>query len=351
MNKTTIEIDGAQGEGGGQVLRTALALSMVMQRPLVITRIRAGRRNPGLAPQHLAGLLAAAEICQAELEGASLASTEVRFSPRAAARAGRYRFDVAALSGRGSAGAVTLILQTLLLPLAIAQGHSHLTLLGGTHVNWSPPVYYAEQVLLPLLGAMGLKAHISLESWGWYPQGGGQLEVTIEGGTRLRGLDMTERGELREIRGLAAVSNLPSHIPQRIAARANNRLRAFDLPAAVEPLRLGGPSTGAGIFIALEYEGARAGFSALGEQGKPSEVVADEAIDALIGYVRSEAALDQYLPDQLLPFLALAEGPSRITTECISGHTETAAEVIRAFLERDIRLAQDESGAGLVEVL
>ena len=350
MTDQLIRIDGSQGEGGGQILRTALALSIITGRSVHLFNLRAGRRNPGLAAQHLAGVRAAAQICGAEVEGGHIGSTAVTFRPAGAAQAGRYTFDISQLAGQSSAGSVTLLLQTLLLPLALANGDSHLTLRGGTHVAWSPPVHYVEWVLLPTLARLGIHASIRLSAWGWYPQGGGQVEITIKGKARPHGLDLIRRGALRGLKGLAVACNLPAHIPQRISARANNVLRSAGLPSAVQPLRASGVSTGVGIFIGLEYENGYAGFSALGARGKPSETVADEAVMPLVSYHQQTAALDPHLPDQLLPALALAEGSSALSTVEITRHTLTNIAVIGYFLERHIVVEGEEGRTGIIRV-
>jgi RNA 3'-terminal phosphate cyclase (ATP) len=333
-----IQIDGQQGEGGGQVLRTALALSIVTGHPVQLSNIRAKRRNQGLAPQHLAGVLAAAQICGAEVDGARLRSTQVTFRPGGSAQAGRYTFDISRMAEQGSSGAVTLLLQTILLPLALSDGESELVIRGGTHVAWSPPVHYVQWVLLPTLERIGVEAEIDLETWGWYPKGGGQVRVRIGGGARLKGIDLGKRGNLKTIRGAAGASNLPAHIPQRIGSRANNVLREEGLPARVEPVRTGGPSTGAGLFLAAEYEGLVTGFSALGARGKPSEVVADEAVDELISTHQHGEGLDAHLPDQLLTALVLAKGSSALKTVEVTGHTMTVVDIIGHFTERAIRV-------------
>ncbi len=345
-----IQIDGSKGEGGGQVLRTSLAYSVLTGQPVHLFNIRANRRNPGLAPQHLSGVLTAAQICDASVEGARLRSTEVTFEPGDSVRSGEYQFDISQLAGQGSAGAVPLLLQTLLLPLALAQGSSRLVLRGGTHVAWSPPVHYVEWVLLPTLSRIGIEASITLDRWGWYPQGGGQVEVEIRGNAQLSGIDLTRRGKLTAVKGIAAVSNLPAHIPQRIANRANNLLKEADLPAVVQPVRTGGHSTGAGLFLMAEYEGITAGFSALGKKGKASEQVASEAADELIAYHQRDRPLEPHLPDQIIPMLAWAEGESTLSTQCITRHTLTNIRTIGAFIEREIVVEGEEGQPGTIRV-
>jgi RNA 3'-terminal phosphate cyclase (ATP) len=345
-----LEIDGSQGEGGGQVLRTSLALAILTGKTIRLINVRAGRRNPGLAPQHLACVLAAKDICNAEVEGAALESTQMTFMPGRSASSGSYIFDISQLAGRGSAGAVTLLLQAILLPLALADQPSTLTLRGGTHVAWSPPVHYLQWVLLPTLKQMGLEADIEHRKWGWYPKGGGEIQVSIQGQAKLRGINITERGQLLGLQGLAVASNLPSHIPQRIAGRANNLLKSAGLPPKVEPERTGGTSTGAGIFLGVTYANARAGFSALGRIGKPSEEVATEATETLLAYHRQTAPLDPHLPDQLVPAIALAEGPSTLRTQEITRHTLTNIKVIQHFIDRPITINGTEGQPGIVQV-
>jgi RNA 3'-terminal phosphate cyclase (ATP) len=323
---------------------------MLTGKPMRIARIRARRKHPGLAPQHLAGVLAAAKLCSATVSGARIRSTELSFAPRGSVQPGDYSFDISQIAGQGSAGAVTLLLQTILVPLALADGPSRLMLRGGTHVAWSPPAHYVEWVLLPTLSRMGLRAHLQLDEYGWYPVGGGQVEVEIDGRAQLRGLNLMQRGELVSLRGIAVASNLPSHIPQRISSRANNVLREVGLPPQVQPERRGGPSTGTGVFLAVQYATACAGFSGLGEKGKPSEAVADEGAEALAAYHQQDMAVDEHLPDQLLVAMALADGSSALTTRRITLHTLTNAVIIRRFVDRPIRIEGLEGEPGTIHV-
>jgi RNA 3'-terminal phosphate cyclase (ATP) len=346
-----IHIDGSQGEGGGQILRSAISLSMITGQAAHITHIRAGREKPGLAPQHVAGILAARSLCDAEVSGAEVHSTQVRFSPGGPIRPGAYLFDVSQLSGRGSAGAITLILQAIALPLALADGPSTITLRGGTHVRGGPPFYYFEKVLLPTLAQMGIVMQARLNTYGWYPVGLGEAMIEIAGRAQPQGLDLTQRPDLSGVEGLAVVSNLPSHIPQRISARANNLLKEAGLPARVQALRAGGPSTGAGIFLAARYGEVRAGFSGLGRRGLPSDEVAEMAVEPLIEYASQPMSLDPYLPDQLLVALALARGTSALTTQRISLHTLTNRAVIGQFVERRIIIEGVEGQPGRIEIV
>lgn len=326
-------IDGSYGEGGGQILRTALALSTLLRRPLRIEGIRAGRKNPGLAAQHLLGVLATAKLCAAELEGAQLSSQSLSFVPREAPRPGQYVFDVAEARRGGSAGATSLVFQAIHLPLALAGGPSEVVLKGGTHVPWSPPYHYLESVYAPTIARMGLQLELYLERWGFYPQGGGIVPVRLMGGVKLQPLELSERGGLRRIRLLSAVARLPRSIAERQARRAEELLREEGLSPEVEIAEADAPGPGTFVFVEAEFENAVAGFSALGERGKPAERVAEEALDQFIDHYRSGEAIDPHLADQLILPLALAEGPSSFSTSRVTQHLLTNIWVVERFLE------------------
>jgi len=348
----TIHIDGSQGEGGGQVLRTALALSALTGQPTQISNIRARRRNPGLAAQHLAGVKALAQLCQAEVKGASVGSSRVDFAPGGPVQAGDYLFDVSALAGQGSAGAVTLLLQAILWPLLYAKGESRLTLRGGTHVAWSPPADYVRDVLLPTLAPAGVDVSCELTAWGFYPVGGGELQVTIQPVKEpLRPLLLEERGDLLKVTGAGVAGELPAHIAQRISSRATNVLKQAQLPAAITPERVKSKGPGAGLFLTAYYAQSRSGFSALGKQGKPSDAVADEACEALLTHHIDGAPVDPHLADQILLPLALADGKSVFRTSQITQHLLTNADVIRAFIDAEIVIDGGEGAPGRVTVV
>ncbi len=326
-----IHIDGSYGEGGGQILRTSLSLAAITGRSLRIGRIRAGHQKPGLAAQHLTAVRAAAAICQAKVHGDALGSMTLEFVPSSSVQPGRYTFDVTEAREGGSAGAITLVLQTILLPLALAAGNSTVTLRGGTHVSFSPPFTYIEQVYLPMLRRIGLQAELKLSAWGWYPQGGGEVELRVSGGSKLSGINLLERGNLQQVRGLAVVTQLPSHIPQRMASRAENLLRQADLKATVQPLRERGVAPGAGLFLTAEYEHSKAGFGALGHVGLPAEKVAAMACEQLLQFHDTGAAVDEHLADQLLLPTALASEKSQYQAAEITTHLTTNVWVIEQF--------------------
>lgn len=345
-----VEIDGSYGDGGGQILRTALSLSALTGRPVGVQSVRTGRSKPGLMPQHLAGLLAMADICGAQVDGARHGSTEVEFEPGGAIRPGEYTFDVAASTHSGSAGSVTLLLQSLLLPLALSPGASRLTLMGGTHVAWSPTFEFMTSVLFPILSRMGLNATAKLVSWGFYPKGGGRINVDIEPVEELKPVTLTERGVLKLIHGSAIACNLKSHIAVRMINRSRNILSALEVPVKIDPERVKGQSAGAVLFIAAEYEHVTAGFSAMGEPRKPSEKVAEETCGELIEHHENGSPCPARLADQLLLPAVLASGRSEIHTSRITTHLLTNAHVIEQFLPGRIKIDGDENRPGVIVV-
>lgn len=358
-----IAVDGSAGEGGGQVLRTALALSVLTGQAVEVRDIRAGRSRPGLRPQHLAAVQAAAAICGAKVEGAALESQRLRFEPGGPTRPGSYAFDVAQIAGQGSAGAVGLVLQTVLLPLALADGPSRLTLRGGTHVPWAPSVDYLQAVFLPTVARMGVQAEVELVAWGFYPAGGGEVRVRIQGGSDkpLHSLKLVERGEVRRVWGRGVASNLPSHIAQRMANRARNLLTSAwagtdTHPGAIplmqiEALRVRSAGPGAAIFLFAEYEHAVAGSSAYGRKGLPSEQVAAAACEDLLAHHRAGAPADPYLADQLVLPMVLAAGTSQVVTSAVTDHLLTNLAVVQAFLSVQVRMEGERGEPGIITIM
>ncbi|HMQ51083.1 MAG TPA: RNA 3'-terminal phosphate cyclase [Anaerolineae bacterium] len=331
-----VVIDGSYGEGGGQILRTSLSLSIILKQPIRLKNIRTRRKTPGLAAQHLTAVRAAATICEATLTGDELGSTGLLFEPRAGAIPGIYHFDVTEARPGGSAGAASLVLQTVLLPLAVAPGPSTVTVRGGTHVAWSPSFHYLAHVFLPMVAQLGFEAALDLEAWGWYPAGEGEIKAHLAGGALVRETPPNpawlRRGPLKAIEGLAVAANLPAHIPQRMVDRAQRRLAEAGQSAKLTAQRVRAVSAGAGLFLTAIYESSRAGFSALGRVGKVSEAVADEAVEALLDFHEQEVVLDRYLTDQLILPLVLTRYQGSVSTEILSEHTLTNIWVVRQFL-------------------
>lgn len=331
MHHHCIHIDASYGEGGGQILRTSLSLAAITGNPISIYNIRARREKPGLAAQHLTAVRAAAAICHAQVQGDALGSMTLEFIPSDAAKAGNYTFDVGEAREGGSAGAISLVLQTILLPLALAIGNSQVILRGGTHVPFSPPMTYIEQVYLPILRRMGIQVQVELGAWGWYPRGGGIAKLMVSGGRKPSGIKLVQRGAWHQVSGLAVVTELPSHIAQRMAIRAENILQEAGLKATVQPLRYKGIAPGAGLFLTAEYENTLAGFSALGRVGLPAEKVAQIACNELLKFHQTGAAVDEHLADQLLLPAALATEESKYQVAKVSMHLITNAWVIEKF--------------------
>ncbi len=316
---------------------------MTLGRPVQLTGIRARRSRPGLQPQHLTVVRALQAMSDAEVAGDALDSTELAFAPRAL-RGGEYRFDVGAI--KGSAGSVSLLFQALLLPLIRAPSPSRLSLLGGTHVPWSPPVHYLTDVFLPALGSLGVNAQVVLRRWGWYPAGGGEVGAAIVPTPALEAFTTEEPGALGAVTGLSAVSRLPRDIAERQRRRAEERLRAAGVFASL-PVEEDVTARSPGTFLFLAVRG-RAGFSALGRRGVPAERVADEAVDAFLAFCSSGAAVDERLADQLVPFLALAGAPSRFTCPRLSSHLATVGWVVQQFLP--VRVELDEGPPARVRI-
>lgn len=342
-----LTIDGSYGEGGGQILRSALSLSALLGQPVRLEKIRVRRRRPGLRPQHLTAVRALAQVCDAELEGDALDSRTLTFVPRCSPQAGDYHFDVLDAAKGGSAGAVSLILQAVLLPLALAESDSTITLEGGTHVAWSPPIHYLQEIYLPTLARLGVRAAVQLERWGWYPQGGGRVTCRLEGLDApatirpLSPLRLTERRGLRRITGFSATSNLPAHIGRRQRDRAVKLLRSHGFKPEIEIVDAPSPGPGTCVFLRAEFKGAVAGFTGYGRLRKPAEKVAEEAGRAFLAYQRSGGAVDRYLADQLILPLALASGESCFTSGKVTDHLRTNAWLVEQFLPVRVDIGKD----------
>ncbi|HWR76216.1 MAG TPA: RNA 3'-terminal phosphate cyclase [Thiobacillus sp.] len=338
-----IEIDASFGEGGGQILRSALTLSVITGEAMQLTNIRARRPQPGMKPQHLKAVEAAAQISAAHVEGATLGSQALRFEP-AGLQGGEYAFDI------GTAGAVSLLLQTIYLPLSFADGPSRLTLVGGTHVPWSPCYHYLQWQWLPYLAAAGYHVDCSLERAGFYPRGGGLLHVNIVPSRHLTPLCLTERGGLLRIRGLSGVGRLDRSIAERQRKQAVDRLLELEVPLEIEVADV--PATSPGTFIVLqaEFEGGRCCAFALGARHKPAQRVADEAVDELRADIVAGGAIDAWLADQLLLPLAFVPGESAFSVCRISRHLRTNAELLRYFLPVSVQIEGETDQPGIVRL-
>lgn len=331
-----IELDGSQGEGGGQILRSALTLSMCTGYPVYMTNIRAKRKNPGLMQQHLTAVQAAAAVAGAELEGAVLGSTQLRFSPGSAIEGGEYSFSI------GTAGSCTLVLQTILPALLNAKQDSRITLRGGTHNPMSPPFHFLQRAFVPLLQRMGAKVELKLNRFGFFPRGGGEIIVAITAGNQLTPLHLEARGEPIKAYAESFFAGLPDHIPARELAVVKQHMGCSGAQLFVRGIdRHQGP--GNALLMTLQYEHVTEVFTGFGQKGVSAEAVAHSAVNQARHYLASEAAVGSFLADQLLLPMALAGGGSFVATDW-SLHAATNADIIRRFLAIDIQTEKTARG-------
>ncbi len=329
QNLRLIDIDGSLGEGGGQILRTTLALAAVLQREVRVRKIRAGRPQPGLRAQHLAGVEAAALMCDAIVEGAEVGSTEVVFSP-GRLRAGSFRFDV------GTAGSIGLVLQTLMPLSAFLPGSMELEITGGTDVKWSPPVDYLRMVTLPILRSMKYDGKVDLQRRGHYPRGGGLVRFSSNPVASLAPIKGRIPGAVRSVNGISHAVGLHEHVAERQAESARRILAAKGFVVDQIVLEDSGTSLSPGSGIVLwahMANGTVIGGDCLGEKGKPAEGVGEEAALRLVEEVESNSFLDSHMGDMVVPFMALAKGVSEVTVSRVTQHCIT-----------NLRIAQQVGG-------
>ncbi len=328
-----VVIDGSMGEGGGQILRTSIALAAVLGVRLRVVNIRAKRKNPGLQRQHITAIKAVAALSNARVEGLRLGSTSILFEPRGL-RGGRYRFDI------GTAGSITLVLQALLPVAAFAPEPVEVEIRGGTDVPWSPPVDYVRFVLKPLLEKFGYSFDIELKRRGHYPRGGGIVVFRVEKPPRrLKPVVLEERGDILAIYGISHCVRLPRHVAERQARSAESILRKYlrDVPIRIDleyypPDRDPHLGPGSGIVLAAETRRSVLGGDSLGAKGKPAERVGEEAARKLIEDLKTGKALDRHASDMLIPFAALADGKSVLGGARLTLHAYTNLLVVDKML-------------------
>jgi RNA 3'-terminal phosphate cyclase (ATP) len=327
-----LTIDGSSGEGGGQILRTALALATVTGKPFQIEKIRAGRPKPGLLRQHLTAVNAAAEISGAAVSGVELGSGALTFTP-GQVRAGEFAFAV------GTAGSATLVLQTVLPALLTAPAPSRLVLDGGTHNPTAPPFDFLTKSFLPLINRMGPTVTAELERPGFYPAGGGRFTVSIAPVPRVLPLDLVERGAIRDLRARAIVANLPRSIGEREVKVIGKLLSLAPKSLVVEEVRRA-HGVGNVAMVEVETDHHTEVFTGFGEVAVRAEAVATKVAQEARAYIASGVPVSRYLADQLLIPIALADA-GRFRTGPLSRHTTTNIEVVRQFLEVNINLVED----------
>ena len=315
-------IDGSQGEGGGQIFRTSLALSALTGQPIRIENVRAKRSRPGLLRQHLTALTAITQICNAEVTGAKPRSRDVVFEPRGL-HPGNYHFSV------GTAGSACLVLQTILFPLLFAERPSSVVLEGGTHNSMSPPFHFIEKTFIPLLARMGAEVSVRLERYGFYPAGGGRLIAAITPVKKLKPIELIDAGPVVKRRALAVVSRLSRDIAERELAVLRERLGLDPSDCEVEKARSPGP--GNVLMLELERADLTETITAFGEKGVPAERVAATLADEADAYLAAGVPVGEHLADQLVIPLVLA-GDGAFVTKELSLHSTTNIDVVEKII-------------------
>lgn len=362
-----IRLDGSQGEGGGQIVRTALSVAPLIGEAIEIENVRARRSTPGLKAQHVLAARAVAQACGGRLHGDEIGSTRIRLDP-GPPRSGAYRYDVGSV--RAGAGSTTLVLETVLPTLIAARGESRVEVVGGTHNPWAPPADFVRDVFLRALEPMGVRARLKICRHGFYPRGGGEIALEVASAGSLTSVDRTERGALLRLAIRSAVAALPRSIAERQARAAMESIGASaDATAAPgssteESARgaLGSPSVptrvdveivdsiGPGTFLTIlaEYDAGAAGFTALGERGKRAEEVGREAAEAWLAFDRTGAAVDAHLADQLVLYAALADGESAFSVSEVTRHLTTNLDTLRRCLGVESHGVLEEGKPGSV---
>lgn len=338
-----IQIDGSFGEGGGQVLRTALTLSLITGQPFEIYNIRARRKNPGMQPQHLKCVEAALLISGGQAKGDRKGSTHLIFQPGPVV-SGDYRIDI------GTAGSTSLVLHTIYLPLALKENNSSLTITGGTHNPWSPCYHFLSRHWLRYLKQIGFDLKLKMDRAGFYPKGDGKIRVEISPVVNLEPLKLLKRGELKRIDGISAIANLDFNIAERQRGQSLKRLEqlGYTPQIAIEPMS--SRYKGTMLLLQAEFESGSGCFTALGAIGKRAEKVADEAVEDLIEYLNADGCIDKYLADQLILPISMVKGKSYFSTSKVTSHLLTNLEVVKKFLDIKTNVEGEIGKPGLVNI-
>jgi RNA 3'-terminal phosphate cyclase (ATP) len=338
-----LNIDGAIGEGGGQVLRSCLSLSLTTGHQFNISNIRARRKKPGLRPQHLAAVQIAARIGNARVEGANLNSTNLSFYPQSIL-SGKYKVDI------GTAGSTALVLQTIFMPLSFTDHSSSITISGGTHSPLAPSFDFLSRHWMYYLKELGFQFDLDIEQAGFYPQGGGRIRAKIRPVKAISALSISQRGELKQIRGLSAVANLNRKIAERQREQVIRRLGSRYPLNDIRILQLPSKYKGTTICLICEFEHTQCCYFSLGALGKPAERVADEVCEKIEQFISSEATIDEYLADQLLLPLTFANERSAFSTARITSHLLTNAEILEIFLPAEISILGKKGEPGTITI-
>lgn len=343
-----IEIDGSIGEGGGQILRTAISLSAILDIPVKIFNIRKRRPRPGLKPQHLHAIKAIVDITDAKVDGLHINSQTIYFEP-STIKGGTFKIDV------GTAGSISLILQALLPVIVFGKQSTKVEIFGGTDTKWAPPIDYIKYILQPYLDSMGTKVKLNVLRRGHYPRGGGHVQIITNPIQFLSPLSILRQGNIKMIKGVSHAVKLPRHVAERQATAAKEQLYKngfknveITLDHSDDGKHLG---PGSGIVLwSISDTNSIIGGDALGERGKRAEVVGKEAAEKLIMNIKKGAAIDEHLSDMLLIWLVLAKGKSEILAPTLTMHTKTNIEIINAFLQNKISYKKTDTEKYLITV-
>ena len=319
-----ITIDGSYGEGGGQILRTAVSFSVLTQTPITVTNIRANRSNPGLRPQHHLALTIMKQLSLADTKGLHIGSSEIMFHPNTL-RGGSFEFDI------GTAGSMVLVFQTILLGLLKTKEPIMVKLHGGSDVKWSPSWDYFTEVFLPLLEQMGMNVTSQLHKRGYYPKGGGEAEIQIEPINQELSPILFDVFEPKHIVGRIHLGNLPDHIGKRMKHEVTKTLANTNLQCTIRTQQCESLSPGVGLTLWARSHRGSIGAVALGEKGLPAEIVARHAIDSVLTDFEKHATVDVCLSDQILPYMVFSKGKSVFYVREISDHFTTNLWVLKQF--------------------
>jgi RNA 3'-terminal phosphate cyclase (GTP) len=319
-----ITIDGK--EAGGQILRTALGLSAITRKAIKIINIRGGRTEGGLKTQHLQGVLAVAQLCGAEVKGAYLGSKEMEFIPK--------KIEAKELNIKiSTAGSIALLFQSLQIASAFTSNTVTISIKGGSTASaWSPTMHYVQNIFLPIVQKMGYNAEIKIIQEGFYPKGGAEVKIKVYPIKKLSPIQLTQRGEVKKIKGISIAGSLPKSVAERQTTSAKEILEEKGYEVEIESKALNTFSPGTSITLWAECENSILGADNIGKKGVPAERIGEECAKELIKSIESEAALDKFMADQILPFIALAEGKSRIKVEEITEHCATNMKVCEIML-------------------
>ena len=342
-----VQIDGSQGEGGGQILRTSVGLAAALGVPVRVTNIRSGRRVPGLRPQHVAAVRAATGVCNGTLSGDTVGSSEITLVPGPLG-GGRFEFDI------GTAGSALLVCQTILPALMLTNADNDVTVTGGTHNPQAPCFEYVRDVFMVLASTANCQAYFELDRTGFYPAGGGRLRMAVIGlGGRqaVEPIRLASRGTLKYIEGISAAGGKSSHdVAERLARHMLARLAGAGHRPSIEQATVESDSPGSVAFLRAVFSRTVAGTMSVSGPDRFGDVVADDAVDAMLAFIDSPGVVDARAADQLLPIAALCYDESHFVAERVTSHLRTNAAVIEQLTGRSVRIDPVEGGAAVVTV-